>query len=125
MRHRELAEGERVQERRPPAPGPPPVAAGLAMQQGAGNQAVGRMLARQVVADKRRSTLVVASKGGKRTGDARLLHIYNELRKGITAPPPVPPVFTTVAGNDAVLIARGVADQEDIDFFTEQVAEKQ
>jgi hypothetical protein len=124
MRHRELPEGERVQERRPPEPAPLPLHAVLALQQSAGNQAVGRVLARQVVDNKRRGTLVVGSKRGKRTGDAALLWIYNELRTKITTPPPVP-AFTTVAGADTVLTGRGVADQEDIDYFKEQLAEKQ
>ena len=47
MHHRELTEGERVQERRPPEPAPLPLHALLrAAAAAAGNQAVGRVLAR-------------------------------------------------------------------------------
>jgi hypothetical protein len=66
MDARELAEGERVkEERRPSEPAPLPLHALLLLQQGAGNLAVGRLLARQKVNDQRRNGFLKAATTGK------------------------------------------------------------
>jgi hypothetical protein len=114
MNVRELAEGKTEQERRPSEPAPLPLHALLALQQSAGNQAVGRALARQVVKTPRRKTLVTGSKGGKREGDARLLYIYNQLRAEMSV---VPAVFTDVEDAVDQLTTDGVIDASDAEFF--------
>jgi len=89
MYHRELAEGESVQERRPPEPAPLPLHALLELQRTAGNQAVGRVLARQKVPDPRRNGFVKAATTGKTaatSADALLLAMCNAY--GATLKPP-------------------------------------
>ena len=89
MHHRELAEGESVQERRPPEPAPLPLHALLELQRRAGNQAVGRVLAREKVPDQRRNGFVKAATTGKTaatSADALLLAMLQRLRRDAQAP---------------------------------------
>ena len=114
MHHRELAEEERVRERRPPEPAPPPLHALLALQQSAGNQAVGRVLARAMYKPSEvRSEVKQAKAGGAATKQAILLAIYNELRLTID---PTPKPFTKVDTAVAALLGKRI-DQEDADAF--------
>jgi hypothetical protein len=124
MNTRRFAEGERVnEERRPPEPAPLPLHALLELQRTAGNQAVGRMLSRQIVTTKDRGSLVIAQGRGKPkpTGDAYLLKIYNELRNRLV---PMPAAFTDVDAAAAALSGGGVIDADDIAFFAEKTGGK-
>jgi len=81
MNTRRFAEGERVkEERRPPEPAPLPLHALLRMQQGAGNQAVGRILARVKVHKKTREGLeqtAMTTLPAPTTGEEVLLRMLN------------------------------------------------
>ena len=89
MNTRRFAEGERVkEERRPPEPAPLPLHALLELQRTAGNQAVGRMIARQKVPDQRRSGFlkqVTTGKTGTTTAATTLLAMLNAY--GLTVKP--------------------------------------
>ncbi|WP_037497782.1 EndoU domain-containing protein [Solirubrobacter soli] len=116
MSTRRFAEGERVQkERRPPEPAPLQLHALLRMQQGAGNQAVGRILARaKYKPTEVRKQVNTAAADGAGTKDAILLAIYNEMRFTYD---PLPPVFSKVDVATAKLIELGSIDADDVLAF--------
>lgn len=116
MSTRRFAEGERVkEERRPPEPAPLPLHALLRMQQGAGNQAVGRILARAKYKQTEvRKQVNDAAKAGAGTKDAILLAIYNEMRFTYD---PLPALFTKVDVATAKLVELGSIDQDDVAAF--------
>ena len=92
MHHRELTEGERVQERRPPEPAPLPLHALLALQQSAGNQAVGARArapeGHRPAPQRLRQVGAMAGKTGATTADALLLAMCNALRRITLKPAP-------------------------------------
>jgi hypothetical protein len=122
MHVRTFAEGNREQERRPPEPAPLPLHAVLALQRAAGNQAVGRVLARQTFKDREiRSDVKGAVAAGHKTRDAILLAIYNEMR--LTLREDEKP-FSRVSVAVEKLIAGNKMDAEDAEKFAAE-AEKQ
>jgi EndoU nuclease-like protein len=111
MHVREFAEGNREQERRPPEPAPLPLHALLALQQSAGNQAVGRVLARQKIKPQRLKgfvTSVTKTKPVPTDEEGMLLALYKKVQAGAWA--------TSDQARDALLLARKI-DQEDVTAF--------
>ena len=90
MNTRRFAEGERVkEERRPPEPAPLPSHVLLRLQQSAGNQAVGRVLARNKIktpAAKAAVTGATKSKPKPTNATELLLALYNKLGTGHGGP---------------------------------------
>ena len=96
----------------------PPQHVLLALQQGAGNQAVTRMLARQLVKDNMRSgaakRLSAAHKGAT-SEDALLLAMYNDMQSKVRPAPPAP--WATVDAAITALKAAGKIDDADVPLF--------
>jgi hypothetical protein len=126
MRHRELAEGTRVQERRPPEPAPLPLHALLAMQQTAGNQAVGRVLARMKVHPNKRAGFLTAAMAGApapATADELLLAMLNAY--GATFPRiKSPGPWATAGAAIESLTAANKFDEQDEDAFRKAAVTK-
>ena len=104
----------RDDERRPREPAPLPLHAALALQQSAGNQAVGRVLARAKFKPKARETKLQGANKGKTkpaNADELLLKVYNELRVGGT------PAFTKVSDAVDALKLAGVIEDDDAAAF--------
>lgn len=115
MHHRELTEGERVQERRPPEPAPLPLHALLRMQQGAGNQATVRMLAREKYTARQVHKVIAMAQGpGITTADALVLAVYNEIRLELD---PDPGVFGDIATAEKKLLELNKIEADDIANF--------
>jgi hypothetical protein len=116
MHHRELTEGERVRERRPPEPAPLPLHALLELQRSAGNQAVGRVLARKPLYKRGevRRHVAQAVEGGAATVETILLAIHNELSRSLGD---APAGYTDVATAEAALIKAGQMNAEDPPIF--------
>ena len=101
-------------------PAPPTPHVLLALQRGAGNQAVTRMLARaKWKPGEVRKQVKDAKAGGAGTKQAVLLAIYNEMRHSLD---PEPPEYKKVDAATKSLIAAGWIDAEDVKAF-EQEAE--
>jgi hypothetical protein len=123
MHQRELPEGARVKERRPPEPAPLPLHALLRMQQTAGNQAVGRVLARKPLFKPSEVKKLVANAiaDGARTEKDILLAIYNEMRLAID---PTPKAFTDPEAAVEPLTVGRQMNGEDHELFTQEAAAK-
>jgi hypothetical protein len=116
MRVRELEEElERREPERPPAPSRPHAL--LTLQQGAGNQAVTRMIARQKIKPALKRTQVANANRGKPkpTPEQALLKIYNVLRAELDEDPGE---FTELAAAASALIEGKVIDGDDVTEFS-------
>jgi hypothetical protein len=114
MRVQELEERRSGEERRSPDPAPLPLHALLALQRTAGNQAVGRVLARNKIKGPRAKGAVTgATKSKPAPNDATqlLLAIYNKLGADHDAP------YATVAAAVKDLKDAGVIDDGDATYF--------
>ncbi len=114
MRVHELEELRSGGRRRPPGPAPP-LHAVLALQRAVGNQAVGRVLARNKIKTPQAKAAVTGatkSKPKPMTAAELLLAIYNKLGTGLGAP--------WAAVDAAVTALKGAAqiDDGDVAFFT-------
>jgi hypothetical protein len=114
MRAHELEELRADEQRRPPEPAPPPLHALLALQRAAGNQAVGRILARNKIKGNTAKAAVTAAtkrKPAPTTAAELLLSIYNKLGEGQGGP--------WATAEDAVTALKGaqVIDDGDVEFF--------
>ncbi len=114
----------RDEERRRPEPvaAMPPHAL-LALQRSAGNQAVGRVLARDILGKQARGKLTAKYRGNAlpASADDMLLEIYNTLRSKCKNPR-VPVAWTSVAAAAAELKKQGIMDDADETGFTEAAA---
>jgi hypothetical protein len=114
MRGHELEELRSQARERPSEPAPPPLHAVLALQRTAGNQAVGRILARnKIKGPQAKAAVTGATKSKPKPADATelLLAIYNKLGADHEAP------YDTVKAAVKDLKAAGVIDDGDVTYF--------
>src|SRR4051794_7990805 len=121
MHVRASRDADSEQERRPREPAELPLHALLALQQGAGNQAVGRVLARnRIKTPAAKAAVMGATKTRPKptTADELLLAIYDKLGAGQGAP------FATVDIAVTALTVLNVIDAGDAAYFREAAAKE-